>query len=397
MHVNLKKAQLFILLAGTVFTSLYSANTVQAQPYPPADSTAIITESIEYAFLPALGYNSDMGLIGGGLMSRYHLKQDISPFYSYLTVNAIASTKGLASASVFYDKPYFFERDLRFISDIYISRFLQNQYYGIGNYAKITGHPDSNPDYYFYRSFSVGTEIMVRKAIFTPSETSNIDAYITGEFVYRTPWDNESNRLITIEQPRGFEGSHIASIETGLIWENRDNEFDPRSGTYAKTGIEIAQDLWGSSSNYLRFDSEIRAYTSFFLIREVTFANRLSVHHSSGSPPYWKLPELGGEQTMRGFPENRFRDDNALFLNTELRTWLFEFPAHDIKFGGTLFADVGRTFPNGTSLNSVFSDLKYVFGFGGNSSFFNENFIFRGDVGFSEEGYGIYFTAGYMF
>lgn len=100
---------------------------------------------------------------------------------------------------------------------------------------------------------------------------------------------------------------------------------------------------------------------------------------------------------MRGFPENRFRDDNALFLNTELRTWLFEFPAHDIKFGGTLFADVGRTFPNGTSLNSVFSDLKYVFGFGGNSSFFNENFIFRGDVGFSEEGYGIYFTAGYMF
>jgi outer membrane protein assembly factor BamA len=397
MYLKLKKTQLFILLAGIISALSFYTHTAKAQPQSQADSNAVIVESIEYAFLPALGYNSDMGLIGGGIMSRYHLKQDLSPFYSYLIVNAIASTKGLASASVFYDKPHFLGKDLRLISDTYISRFLQNQYYGIGNYAKITDAPDSNPNYYFYKSFSAGAEITLRNPLFIQSETSYIDLYGTVEFAYRTPWDTEPNRLIAVEQPHGFDGFHVASIEAGFIWENRNNEFDPKAGSYAKTGVEMAHHFWGSSTNYLRFESEFRAFTSFFLIREITFANRISFQHTTGSPPYWKLAELGGEHTMRGFPENRFRDDNALFLNTELRTWLFEFPEYNIKLGGTIFADIGRIFPNGSTLSSVFNDLRYVAGFGGNSSFFNENFIFRGDVGFYEEGYGIYFTAGYMF
>ncbi len=59
--------------------------------------------------------------------------------------------------------------------------------------------------------------------------------------------------------------------------------------------------------------------------------------------------------------------------------------------------DAGRTFPNGMAFSSVLDDLKYTFGFGGNMSFLNPNFILRGDIGFSEEDYGVYFTAGYMF
>jgi hypothetical protein len=84
-------------------------------------------------------------------------------------------------------------------------------------------------------------------------------------------------------------------------------------------------------------------------------------------------------------------------MNTELRTWLFDFPTYDVKFGGTLFFDIGRTFSNDTPMQDVIDDLKYTYGLGGTSSFFNENFIFRADLGFSEDGYGLYFTAGYLF
>ena len=58
---------------------------------------------------------------------------------------------------------------------------------------------------------------------------------------------------------------------------------------------------------------------------------------------------------------------------------------------------MGRTYPNGESFDNIFNDLKYSYGLGGTSSFFTPDFVLRCDVGFSEEGVGVYFTAGYMF
>ncbi len=362
----------------------------------PAQQKAVTVDSTELAFLPAIAYNSDLGLILGGIGSRYSYKKDVHPFYSYLHLNALFSTKGLISSTVLFDKPDIFESNQRLTSELYVSRFLENQYYGIGNYAEL---PNSlkNSNYYLYKSFSTGIELTLRRPIIAYTNGAHLDAYGLAVFDYRTPWGNNANRLIIAEQPQGVDGSRASALGAGVIWENRDNEFAPTSGTYVKTGVEFSHRWLGSSTRYFRLNGEARSYATFHLIRDITFANRLSFAHSAGTLPYWKLPELGGEDSMRGYPENRFRDQNALFLNSELRTWLIEFKAVDVRLGGTIFFDVGRTFPNSTSLKNVFNDLKYTFGFGGNSSFFTNDFILRGDIGFSEEGYGIYFTAGYMF
>ncbi|MDR9419181.1 BamA/TamA family outer membrane protein [Gracilimonas sp.] len=355
------------------------------------------TDTVDVAFLPALAYNSDMGLIGGGLVSRYHYKNGIRPFYSYLNLNAVASTKGVISSSIFYDKPKVFDSTRRLTTEIYLSRFLQNQYYGIGNYTILPDAPEDNSDYYLYQSFLAGFEVILRSPIFNKSSQSKLDVYTSVNFDYRTLFGNNDSRLIGIQAPLGIDHFRTASLGGGIVWENRNSEFNPTRGNYAKAGIEVGQKAFGSNSNFVRAETEIRTYQSFHLLRNITFANRLSFVHTSGNLPYWKLAEIGGEKTMRGYPENRFLDNNAILLNSELRTWLWEFPAYSVKLGGTLFFDVGRTFSNNATLDNVFNDLKFTYGFGGNSSFFNENFIFRGDVGFSEEGYGIYFTAGYLF
>jgi outer membrane protein assembly factor BamA len=363
----------------------------------PAKNTATVTDSVDFAFLPALAYNSDFGLMGGGILSRHHYKNNQSPFYSYVLFNAIVSTKGLFSSSVIFDKPKVFNTTQRLTIEGFLARFLQNQYYGIGNYQKLPDAPEGNPDYYLFNSFSAGLDLTVRRPLIEFNNQAQLDLFGLLSFEYRTPWGNEGNRLIMIDEPQGIDGAQSSVIGAGLIWENRNSEFDPTTGTYFKGGVETGQEFLGGSSNFFALKTDARAYTSFYLIRNITFANRISFNHTSGSLPYWKYSELGGELNMRGYPENRFRDHNALFLNTELRTWLIEFKSVDIRLGGTLFMDVGRTFPNGMPLSSVFDDLKYTFGFGGNSSFLNPNFILRGDVGFSEEGYGVYFTAGYMF
>lgn len=330
-------------------------------------------------------------------MSRYKFEDGIAPFYSYLHVNAIISTKGLISSSFLFDKPRFLGKKQRFTSEFYVSRFLQSQFYGIGNYAPLPDALQDSSDFYFYRSFSTGIELLLRRPVLKHSTKNKLDIYGVANFEYRTPWGNDNRQYIIQQQPLGVDGMRAISLGGGLVWENRDSEFEPTKGNYAKAGIKVGNSIFGSSADYFLFESDVRAYTHFFLLKKITFANRLSFQHSSGNVPYWLLPELGGEETMRGYPENRFRDDNTLLLNTELRTWLLEFPEYDVRLGGTLFMDIGRTFANKTAFGDVIGDLNYTFGFGGTSSFFNDNFILRGDIGFSGEGYGIYFTAGYLF
>lgn len=383
----------FLLLWITVLPSSF----LKAQSTPSSTQNSTEADSVELAILPALGYNSDWGVVGGGIFSRYTYKNDLEPFHSYFTVFALASTNGLFASSFFFDKPNVLGSDNRLSFETYLSRFFQNQYYGIGNYNKIDTEPETNPEYYLYESFTSEIELILRKPVIEINSRSRLDAYGVFNVNYRTPLGDNEGRLITQDNPSGIDGARTLSLGTGVIWENRDNEFNPTTGTYAKTGLQAGNKYIGSGYNFLNFEAEFRGYTSFQFGREITFANRFTFNHTSGSLPYWKLAELGGEETMRGYPENRFLDDNVVFLNSELRTWLIEFPTYDVKFGATLFTDIGRTFQNGNALNNIFNDLKYTFGFGFNSSFFNENFILRGDLGFSEEGYGVYFTSGYLF
>ena len=362
----------------------------QAQQTTPIDST-------EFAFLPAIAYDSDLGLIAGGIASHYRYRGEMKPFYSFLNFYGIATTKGLISIFLEYDKPYIFNTDKRFYAETFISRFSGNQYYGVGNYDELPDALLDSTDYYSYNSFSAGVDLTLRKPMLRQSSGAQLDIYGKIAYEYETPYDNKDSQLIIDDQPEGVNGSHISTIGTGIVWEGRDHEFNPTKGTYAKTGIEVGNKIIGSDYNYIMFEADARAYTSFHLLKRITFANRLFFQHTSGKVPYWQLPDLGGAELMRGYPEYRFRDDNALLLNSELRTWLFEFPSISSRFGGTLFTDVGRTFPNGESFDTITSDLKYTYGFGVNASFFTADFIMRADVGFSKEDYGIYFTAGYLF
>ena len=368
-----------------------------AQPISNNGKRITVTDTLDFAFMPALGYNSDYGLIGGGIMSRYHYRDGVRPFYSYFTIDALASTNGLFSVSILYDKPQIFDQRKRFTTELFVSKFLNDQYYGVGTYDDLNPSISEDQEFYYYESFSFGIESILRHSLNQSSSGYSSDVYFLTEFDYHNPVDIGQNSYLYQSGPLGVEKSGTVSLGTGYIFDSRDNEFDPRYGIYGKAGFQLIKDYTRTTDIFPFVESEIRTYFTFHLIRDITFANRLSYQHIDGEAPFRKLPVIGGEETMRGYPENRFMDDNALLLNTELRTWLFEFPSYEVKFGGTLFFDAGRTYANGTSLKDVFDDLKYTYGLGGTSSFFNENFIFRADLGFSDDGYGLYFTAGYLF
>ncbi|MEQ9089583.1 MAG: BamA/TamA family outer membrane protein [Balneola sp.] len=384
--------RLSYLFKGAVLLLLFCSAELSAQK----PQNVVVTDSIETAFLPALSFNSDFGFLLGGLVHRFHYKKDTEPFHSFTQVAAIVSTKGLLSGLFEYDKPYAFSSNNRFISQIYASRFLQDTYYGIGSYQKIEDSFNSNNKFYSFQSFSFGVDARLRIPLRVKNKSS-INVLAILNFDYTTPVDNGPDRLITQEQPQGVDGGQTLHLGTGFILESRNSEFRPTHGSYIETTAEVGQTWFGSSYNTFIFQADIRKYTSFYLLKEITWANRLFTKNTSGEVPYWKMAYAGDEESLRGYPSSRFLDDNVILFNTELRTWLFNIDAIGGEFGGTLFFDVGRTYPNGESFDTIFNDLKYSYGLGGTSSFFTPDFVLRCDVGFSEEGVGVYFTAGYMF
>ena len=142
---------------------------------------------------------------------------------------------------------------------------------------------------------------------------------------------------------------------------------------------------------------DLRLYTSFHLIKQITFASRFRWQQTFGERPYWGRAWIGDQRTLRGYPIGRFRGDASLLYNLELRTWLFELPQYNVKLGGQIFSDFGRVFDKRDRDIRVFSDYKYNFGIGGAVSVFHEDFIIRADLGISDELSRINMGLGYMF
>ena len=267
---------LLCFLSAAILTS--ATSDAQAQQTATIDST-------EFAFLPAIAYDSDLGVIAGGIASRYHYRGDMKPFYSFINMYGLITTRGLISVFLEYDKPYIFNSDKRFYSETFISRFTGNQYYGIGNYNKLPDVLTDSSDYYFYNSFSVGFDVMLRKPLISQSVNKQLDVYGKAVFEYETPWGNDPDQLLIADQPEGVDGSHISAIGTGLVWEGRNNEFNPTAGTYMRAGAELGGKLAGNSYNYLLIETDARVYSSFTLLRQITFANRFSFSHTTGTVP----------------------------------------------------------------------------------------------------------------
>ncbi len=102
------------------------------------------------------------------------------------------------------------------------------------------------------------------------------------------------------------------------------------------------------------------------------------------------MATLGGGSTMtamRGFVLNRFLDRNKILVNTEYRFPIWK------KFGGNLLIDTGKVIPSFKDLN--FKNWKINYGWG--LRYYLKNFVVRFDMGFSNEGTGIYFNFGHLF
>lgn len=367
----------------------YLAMPSQAQFMQPR----VGADSLSHALVPAAGYSSNQGFLGGIIYNRFDYRGNQEPFNNYLQSTAVATTKGFIEVEAQYEQTRTFGREIRSIADVYFHRYTKDLFFGIGNETTFS---DSRWDdnYYFFESISFGFDYRIRRPVYSRRQRQ-LDVQAGASTEYHIPYIRQQESSFAEQTPNGSEGGWVNNINTGLIWENRNSEFDPNRGNRAELELRFAPDL---ISTYALTTARLELRQYFYLFNWLTVANRLEARHGGGDVPYWEMSTLGDSQTLRGYPLNRFKGNSSIAFNLELRAWVLKFPeVYNLKFGGQLFTDVGRVFTDSDDFDDLFKGYKQTVGFGGAMSIFNPDFILRGEIGFSEEVSRIYIGVGYLF
>jgi outer membrane protein assembly factor BamA len=349
---------------------------------------------VETSVIPVAGYSSDYGLFGGGYVQRINYGIMVRPFVSNTAIRFTMSTKGNIISKVDYERTTTFGTDIRSRLLFDGLRLLSTTYFGIGNESEFSS-VNYEDDIYFFEERTLSLQYWGRKNLREFDNEAILDGQLLLSASYSNPVSRGSETLLNNDQPRGFGGGWVNKAGIGLIVDHRDSEFNPTIGYRFEANASAAGTLTGSEYNFTSYYLEARGYYS--PVRDVVIAQKLEFQHAAGDIPFWELPVIGNELGLRGYPLNRFRDTSALLHIIELRTWLFGILDNQIRFGAQAFMDTGRVLSSDNRFTDISRDLKQTYGFGGAISLLNPDFIFRGDIAFSEDLYRIYLTVGYLF
>lgn len=152
----------------------------------------------------------------------------------------------------------------------------------------------------------------------------------------------------------GITGATVVGGRVNVVYDARNQEFTPSSGTYGKFTAEFnhVSDDPASVENYGRFSLQLRKYVSS-VDQKYTLVLRNSWTITTDSDvPFFDQASLGGQATLRAFDQGRFLAQNSVYASAELRVQML----HMFILGSPMdlelspFLDVGQVF-DGTDFN----------------------------------------------
>jgi len=165
-----------------------------------------------------------------------------------------------------------------------------------------------------------------------------------------------------------------------------------RKGGWYRIDLSRYDDRGTGRYSFRRLDTDLRQFVGFLAGRRV-LAARLFVSTSDTEPgavmPFYMMPTLGGNDTLRGFRQYRFRGPHAILAQGEYRWEIWS------GLEGALFYDTGKVANQRADLN--FRNLEHDYGLGFRFNT-DEAIVFRVDAGFgSRDGKHLYIVFGGIF
>jgi len=332
------------------------------------DST--VDRSLSFNGYPYAYYTPETELaFGVGGILIFYTSDHIDMLPSKVTLSGWYSTNGQYNISL---KPViYFSKNRVYLEFPFSFGHYINKFWGIGDNTVDTGNEP-----YTLNEISATLTFQVPPIMFSADRTGIIFDYNDTEIE-----DKQNNIYLIDDEVTGSNGGTIYGFGTDLVWDSRDNIFFPNSGGYQYFKVVIYPEL--GDFVFYTFEIDARYYTSFS--PDHVFASNFYFAQALGDVPFYKLPELGGQNRERGYFEGRYRDKNYMTLQFEYRQYFWW------RFGFVVFAGAGNVAPELTKF--TFNDLKYSYGFGLRFLFNKEEKVnLRVDLGFGIDGNsGIYF------
>ena len=164
------------------------------------------------------------------------------------------------------------------------------------------------------------------------------------------------------------DNQRLAGFRAELDLDFRDRAFFARRGVrffgrYTGYGqLAVSDPFGGEAPDALRTFSVSEGFAEYYGTARVGLPVTLvvkgggaTVSGNNGSVPFYKFPQLGQNQNLRGYVRNRFTGDAVAYLNTELRVAVGKVQSAVLPFSYGLvgFYDMGRAYvddraPGGT-------------------------------------------------
>ena len=166
----------------------------------------------------------------------------------------------------------------------------------------------------------------------------------------------------------------------------------PKKGGWYRVDFSHYDDRTLGQFTFNRIDADLRQFIGFLAGRRV-IAARLFVSTSDTSEgqtmPFYFMPTLGGNDTLRGFREYRFRAPHSILVQGEYHWEIWS------GFDAAVFYDAGKVANRREDLDFENLESDYGIGFRFNT---NSGVILRVDAAFgSRDGKHLYIVFGGVF
>ncbi len=222
----------------------------------------------------------------------------------------------------------------RFTSELTVQR-APNKFFGIGPYANL------NPPEKFVPS-------TVRVILTAQHRVAS--KFFVGLRYYFDLTQLSDIKAGPIKQgtvPGAPTGWFVSTLAIQTTYDTRDRYYFPLHGSQVLLQVNRADPILGSELNYWRGVLDARWYQAFageHVIALQWFADGTA----GGSPPFERLPRLGGQNLVRGFFGGRYRDAYATAFTAEYRSAPWFDQKRDLlwRFSGVAFLSTGTVAPH---------------------------------------------------
>lgn len=367
-------------------------------------------EDREVGLLPLIGGDTDNGFGGGAIGSVAGFGTHHVLYRWRVEFGAFYATKGSVLDPSYEDAyaqitlPELIDDRLRLELRPSFTKDTSLRFYGVGNYAPDRALLDPKRDTYERLHPQLMALALWR---LSPAWRWLVGAGYTYNQLH---FDPQSTLALESTDPNLGRSHSVARVETGVVYDTRDEELAPTSGQYHQLKFRESPRLGDAVPYaYQQINATARFYTTL-IPRRLILAVRGVFDLQVGDVPVYELSRyedtsaIGGGLGVRGVPAYRFYGKVKAFGNVELRTEATRFSAFDRRFilgfaaffdAGRLWSDIRRSDPmmDGTGLG-----LHYGIG-GGVRIQQGRQFLVRADIAWSPDArpIGAYLLANHAF